>query len=227
MTPIKRIVTESRKAMPHFETTSLTVPYRQRCEDVVKVLEFDEGVVLIVADGAGGSGGGLQAAKSVVEQIKAVAQLDFTVDQWCQLLRQVDFRIPVGEATCVVVSVTKMAINGASVGDSQAWLFNTEGLIDLTANQNRKPLLGTGEAVPVGFTNGPLDGTLLVATDGLCNYVKRDQLQKEILWIEFPVLARKLVEMVRLPSGDLWDDVGLIACRRMRSQRRRRHTITD
>ncbi len=61
-----------------------------------------------------------------------------------------------------------------------------------------------------------------MATDGFCNYVRLDKLLREILWIDFVVLARKLVEMVRLPSGDLWDDVGIVACRpnpRARQQR--------
>jgi hypothetical protein len=69
---------------------------------------------------------------------------------------------------------------------------------------------------------------LLAATDGFCNYVRRETLLKEILWIDFAVLAHKLVEMVRLPSGDLWDDIGLVACRPRRPERsRRRYDISE
>ncbi len=116
----------------------------------------------------------------------------------------------------------------AGVGDSKAWLLENDRLDDLTQFQVRKPLLGSGEAQPVGFEHPPSQGLLLVGTDGFCNYVRRETLRKEILWIDFPVLARKLVEMVRLPSGELWDDVGVVACRPRRPARgRKRYEIGE
>ena len=65
----------------------------------------------------------------------------------------------------------------------------------------------------MGFKRTPSPGLLLVCTDGFSNYVRREALLREILWIDFAVLARRLVEMVRLPSGDLWDDIGVVACK--------------
>jgi serine/threonine protein phosphatase PrpC len=202
--------------MHGFETTTLTVLYQRRCEDRVAVLDFDDGVVLVVADGAGGSGNGEAAAETVIREIKSAATLTHDAEAWCGILRQIDHRIGAREATCVVAAVSAQGIVGASVGDSKAWLIDNGELNDLTKSQIRKPLLGSSEAVPVGFTHPPSPGLLLVATDGFCNYVKRDTLLKDILWIDFVVLARKLVEMVRLPSGDLWDDVGIVVCRRRR-----------
>ena len=35
-----------------------------------------------------------------------------------------------------------------------------------------------------------MQGLLLVATDGFCNYVQREQMLKDILWIDFVVLAK-------------------------------------
>ena len=61
--------------MGSFETTAITVPYRRRCEDRVKVLNFDDGVVIAVADGAGGSGAGDQAAETVIREITESASL--------------------------------------------------------------------------------------------------------------------------------------------------------
>jgi serine/threonine protein phosphatase PrpC len=127
-----------------------------------------------------------------------------------------------------VLARSSQGIVGASVGDSKAWLLDNDDLNDLTKNQVRKPLLGSCEAQPVGFAHPPSQGLLLVCTDGFCNYVRRDALLKEIYWIDFTVLARKLVEMVRLPSGGLWDDVGIVACRRRRPEKnRRRYDLTD
>lgn len=214
--------------MTGFETTALTVAHRRRGEDRVKVIDFPDGVVIVVADGAGGSGAGDQAAEAVVRELAAAASLDHDPAAWCALLRQVDQRVAAGESTAVVVARSARGLVGACVGDSQAWLVADDDLLDLTRDRVRKPLLGSGEAVPVGFAHPPAAGLLLVATDGFCNYVRRDRLMKEILWIDFAVLARTLVEMVRLPSGELWDDVGLVACRpRPRAARRQRYDLTD
>jgi hypothetical protein len=214
--------------MSNFETTSITVPYRRSCEDRVAVIEVEDGVVIAAADGAGGTGAGDQAAETVIREITTAASLEFAADDWCSLLRQIDCRIGAGESTGVVVALTPKTVVGASVGDSKAWIIEDGELVDLTSAQGRKPLLGSGAAEPVGFRSGPLRGLLLVATDGFCNYVRRETLLKEIAWIDFAVLARRLVEMVRLPSGELWDDIGLVACRpRRKMAGRKRYDLTD
>jgi serine/threonine protein phosphatase PrpC len=211
-----------------FETTSITVAYQQRCEDRVKVVELDGGVVIAVADGAGGTGAGAAAAETVIREVAVAAALERDADGWCEVLRQTDHRVGAGESTCVVVARSAGGIVGASVGDSRAWLLEDDQVNDLTRGQLRKPLLGTGAARPVGFSHPPSPGLLLVCTDGFCNYVRREALLREILWIDFSVLARRLVEMVRLPSGDLWDDIGIVACRPRRPLRSRtRYEITD
>jgi serine/threonine protein phosphatase PrpC len=212
--------------MSAFETTSITVPYRDRCEDRVKVINFDDGVVIAVADGAGGIGAGDEAAEAVIREITAAASLTHDETAWCSILEQIDFRVGVGESTGVVVACSARGLVGACVGDSQAWLIADGEIQDLTESRVRKPLLGSGEAVPTGFSCPALNGLLIVATDGFFNYVRREQLLKDVLWIDFHVLARKLVEMIRLPSGDLWDDVGIVACRpRPKSALRRRYNL--
>src|SRR5688572_30838093 len=107
--------------MSHFETTAVTAAYRQRCEDRVKVVEFDDGVVIVVADGAGGSGWGAEAAETVIREMTAAASLERDADSWCEALRQTDHRIGAGESTCVVVARSARGIVGAGVGDSRAW----------------------------------------------------------------------------------------------------------
>lgn len=214
--------------MGGFETTAITVPYRRHCEDEVKVLDFDTGVVIAVADGAGGTGAGSQAARTVIREVAAAASLAHDQAAWSRILREADLRVGEGESTGVVVAWSPGGIVGASVGDSQAWLIVDGEIKDLTKSQARKPLLGSGEAEPTGFFHPPAQGLLLVGTDGFCNYVRRDGLLKDILWIDFAVLATRLVEMVRLPSGELWDDVGIVACRpRPQIRQRRRYDLSE
>jgi serine/threonine protein phosphatase PrpC len=185
-------------------------------------------VVIAVADGAGGTGAGEQAAEAVIQEVTASASLEHDAESWCKILGQIDHHLGAGEFTCVVVARSAKGIVGASVGDSQAWHLEMEDLHNLTRNQVRKPLLGSGEAQPVGFSHPPSPGLLLVCTDGFASYVRRETLLKEILWIDFAVLPRKLVEMVRLPSGELWDDIGIVACKPQRPARsRKRYEIGD
>jgi hypothetical protein len=82
--------------------------------------------------------------------------------------------------------------------------------------QQRKPLLGTGEAVPKPFAS-PWDGSsLIVGSDGFWNYIHKERLLADLRFIDFPVLAKTLAEMVRLPSGSLADDVSVVCARRRR-----------
>ena len=74
-----------------------------------------------------------------------------------------------GETTAVVVDVRTIGIAGASVGDSRAVIVKDGTISELTANQKRKPLIGTGMAEPIGFVCPPLDGLLLLGTDGFFN----------------------------------------------------------
>jgi len=170
----------------------------------------------------------LRVADAVIHEVTAATSLDHNERGWCENLRQTDQRISDGESTCIVVARSDNGLVGASVGDSRAWLLGSSGLMDLTRDQQRKPLLGSGETRPVGFRHPPTNDLLLVCTDGFCDYIKREALVKEVLWIDFAILARKLVEMVRLPSGELWDDIGIVACRPRRAlPRRKRYEIVE
>jgi serine/threonine protein phosphatase PrpC len=215
--------------MSIFETAGLTEAYQRQCEDRIAVFEEVQRAVIVVADGAGGIGSGAEAAEAVVREVKAAVRETTNADGWTGLLRQIDFRIGPGESTAVVVDVQLQGICGASVGDSQAWMIDEGELTILTEKQQRKPLLGSGDANPVGFNHVPLSGLLLVATDGFCNYVKRTDVVKAVLQNDFVSLPRNLLAMVRLKSGELWDDVGIVICRQRPKpiRVRRRYSLDD
>jgi serine/threonine protein phosphatase PrpC len=212
--------------MARFETAHVTHGYREHCEDRVAVIHDDERTIVVVADGAGGIGNGDAAAETVIREVTTDHHGISTAEQWETELRQIDCRLGVGESTAVVVDLRVDSIVGASVGDSRAWIIREGELLDLTVNQIRKPLLGSGDARPTQFSHGSLNGTLIVATDGFCNYVKRDELTSMVAQADLFEIPRRCVELVRLPSGDLWDDIGIVACRVTRPRRsRKRYTI--
>jgi serine/threonine protein phosphatase PrpC len=83
-----------------------------------------------------------------------------------------------GQCTAVVVEISEGRVFGASVGDSGAWMLTGKTTIDLTENQHRKPLLGSDEALPMGFGPIELSGRLLIATDGLFKYATESDIAK-------------------------------------------------
>ena len=212
--------------MSPYEAVSATQAYRERCEDRVAVFTHEARTVVVVADGAGGTGAGEAAALAVIREVEAEYLNIHSANEWAAFLREIDCRIGDGESTAVVVDVRTIGIAGASVGDSRAVIVRDGTISELTANQNRKPLIGSGMAEPVGFVCTPLDGLLLLGTDGFFNYAKPDAILASIARSDFQTLPRKCIEMVRLPSGDYWDDVAVAVVRpRPRSLSRRRFTV--
>ncbi len=99
---------------------------------------------------------------------------------------------------------------GASVGDSGAWLITASSVLDLTQDQRRKPLLGTGAAMPVGFGEVPFTGRLLLGSDGLFKYVRHEHIRDLVRSLAPMEAAAALIEAARLPSGGLQDDIAVI-----------------
>ena len=144
------------------------LPMRGNGQDRAAVFERDDGgLVLVLADGAGGTSHGEVAAQAVVDTVQALARVDA---DWSSTLCSLDVdseRLRGGQTTAIVLIVGE-TIRGASVGDSEAWLVSPDGRIEpLTANQVRKPLVGAG-CEPIATTGATLGtGTLVVASDGL------------------------------------------------------------
>jgi serine/threonine protein phosphatase PrpC len=79
--------------------------------------------------------------------------------------------------TCalVIAAIEGTKILGASVGDCGAWLIGEE-VEELTGGQVRMPLVGGRKATPVAFEAVLGAATLLLASDGLFNYARRDRI---------------------------------------------------
>ncbi|MFH0900068.1 MAG: hypothetical protein V2A73_05510 [Pseudomonadota bacterium] len=110
------------------------------------------------------------------------------------------------------MAITGSQIRGASVGDYVAWMVARNGYRDLIERQQHKPLLGSGKAIPVPFAS-TLDGTLLLATDGLHKYAAPTRICDAARSPDLDEIPTRLVDLVRLRSGGLQDDVALVVCR--------------
>lgn len=179
-------------------------------QDRASVFVRPRGLVISLANGAGGTNNGALAAQALVDAVEATS---WGTD-WSGVIESLDrdvTRLAHGQTTAVVLSLDTQGITGCSVGDSGAWLVRDE-VIDLTDGQVRKPLVGGG-CLPFVFRAGPIgNATLIVASDGLLRYAKQQDIVRIARGPDLPTAARTLVELVRLPSGAL-QDVSVVLCR--------------
>jgi len=185
-------------------------------QDRILWLEDASLIGVALADGMGGMGGGTLAAESAVQYtMEALGEAPGLVlaPQWPELFNSIDKRVngtrDAGETTLVALETDGLVVCGASAGDSEAWIIKGGLVNDLTKHQMRKPLVGSGQADPVSFT-GKLDGgLLLVASDGLFRYTNAPKICEVAKRVPLPDLPKALVDLVRLKSGKLQDDVSV------------------
>jgi serine/threonine protein phosphatase PrpC len=180
-------------------------------EDRAVAVPTAGGYLVAVADGAGGTGNGAVAAEQLIAALTRLAG-DAASTDWFEALCAFDDELSAsgGQTTGVVAFIDSDRILGASVGDSSAWLISAAGEItDLTARQRRRPLLGSGEALPVQFEGEFDGGRLLLASDGL-KYAAVEQICALAHQGTVAEAADALASCVRLPSGALQDDVAVV-----------------
>lgn len=64
------------------------------------------------------------------------------------------------------------------------------------------------------MSGAPLTGTLVVGSDGLFKYAPRVRLLELVRTTDLDLLPAALVQLARLPSGGLQDDIAVVVCRR-------------
>ncbi|HEY7375489.1 MAG TPA: SpoIIE family protein phosphatase [Polyangia bacterium] len=161
---------------PQFATAAAS--FREGTEDRALVFPVGDGWVVCVADGTGGASGAALAAEMFVAGVRRAVEergLDIREpDAFVALLEDLDHQIKrhptASETTGIALALTPASLAGASAGDSRAWLFTADSAIELTADQVRKPRVGTGGALPRSFA-AAATGTLVVGTDGLFDNV--------------------------------------------------------
>lgn len=189
------------------DASSTVLSDRAGPEDRVGVWAVPGGWMFVVADGAGGQGGGAAAAERVH------AGLGDAPD-WVPHLARLDAELlgdpEAGESTAVIGRLVGGRVEGASVGDSEAWIIGPKTVTVLTRDQGRSRL-GSGRANPVAFEGrfGSQD-TLVVASDGLFRGASREAILESV---RAGADAVGLAEVARGASGRLYDDVGVVVVR--------------
>jgi serine/threonine protein phosphatase PrpC len=186
-----------------------------RNEDRIHVAVRDDRVLIVVADGAGGTSAASETAEAICEATREFDDLRVAdSDAWCNILRQLDVDLARigGQSTVVVVELIGNRMFGASVGDSEAWVVSEEEVLAVTSSQRRKPLMGNGTARPAPLAAVELQGCLLVATDGLFKYARRQTIIDVIRANSGDNALTMLVKAASLPGGKLQDDIAIVLC---------------
>jgi PPM family protein phosphatase len=175
----------------------------------------DGGIVIALADGAGGTSHGDIAAQALIDTVQILAGSDADWSVILQTLDRDSARLQGGQTTAIVI-VLGEAIRGASVGDSEAWLVYADQRIEaLTANQTRKPLLGSGAQLTATVDAQLGDATLVVASDGLFRTAKPMDIARIAAGPDLTAAAEQLVDLVRTEVGNVLDDVSIVLARRL------------
>ena len=196
-----------------FEFSSYLEQQNQNGDDALYVVEIDASLWFCISDGAGGTGDGGKASRYVVEAFKEVTQIGGfdTPEDFESFLRSIDTELfcesDGGEATAIIGVILNGVVVGASVGDSEAWLFNLEYDYELTSMQNIKPLLGSGSSIPIGFGPMLVEQFMLLGSDGLFKYVKHTEIK---LFLSGNVEALEIAGLAKREVGRLQDDISVI-----------------
>jgi PPM family protein phosphatase len=192
--------------------------------DQLGVTKTGWGLVAVVADGAGSTRAAAYAAGFVLGEARELARRAPTPpakERWVELLTRVDAALARegrGQTTAVIVAAeaaraggVSFSITGASVGDSEAWLFSEAGEVDaLTGGQSRKPLIGSGEAKPVAFERATAGGVVLIGSDGLFKYVPYPAILAKARAGSCVDAVDALAQAAKLPSGGFQDDLSVV-----------------
>lgn len=205
---------------PQYEHVQARASGRSRSQDSVGIFERNETVVVVVADGGGGMRGGEDASRCLVTVVaSAVSDLGFeleSVQPWIDLFKATDIALAAngaGETTGLVVALGARGLVGVSAGDSEAWVVTPTAVQDLTVGQQTKQRFGSSRATPTSFQRPTLGGVLLIASDGLFKYAAIEVIARIIRNNPMSTAADLLVDLVRLRSGKVADDVSIVLVR--------------
>ena len=207
-----------------YECARALASNRAKSQDTVGVFERAGVLIVALADGGGGLRGGEAASRCLVSVVEsAVNNPAFAVEQvqpWFDVFHATDSALAAngaGETTGTVVVLGPRGIMGVSAGDSEAWVVSPTTIDDLTVGQQTRQRLGSNRVTPAVFGRPALKGVLVVASDGLFKYASSEVIARLVRASAIGAAAEHLVELVRLRSGKVADDVAVVLVRKSES----------
>lgn len=196
-----------------FEFSSYLEQQNLKGGDALYVKKTGNSIWFCISDGARGIARAEQASILVIKAFKDLVNIDEfdSPDDFESFLRKLDLELlsepNCGEATAIIGKLDCATIVGASVGDSEAWLFNSVYGYELSSMQNLKPLLGSGSATPIGFGPMGVDKSVLIGSDGLFKYIKYDEMKS---LLSTKTTAKEIAKLAKKGTGSLQDDISII-----------------
>jgi len=182
-------------------------------QDRVAVKNHGDLYTIVLADGAGGTFGGEEAATHVVSKLSKqifpqfpVILVDAILDVDSDLMQS----SIMGESTAVLVAFDGANYTGVAVGDSEAYSFRSGVLTTLAEHKEVKPVLGATGCFPASFHGELTDGRMLICSDGLWKYMSSASISNSLGQLNLEDAADSLLDSVKLPNGKLQDDVSFV-----------------
>jgi PPM family protein phosphatase len=186
-------------------------------QEAFRILRRDGVLIVALADGGGGMRSGVTASRAFASVVDAaVVDTGFPLedaDAWLGVFRAMDTRLAAnraGETTGIVVVIGGRRLVGISTGDCGAWVIAPTTIDDLTAGQYTQQRLGSSHATPTMFERASPEGVLLVASDGLFKFAAGEVIADVIRAHPIGEATQKLVQLVRLRSGHVPEDVMVV-----------------
>ena len=131
---------------------------RQRSEDIIEIFSVGSQRVIILCDGAGGFGGGFEAATTCVSVVKdeLLTKTKITQEDIYESIIKSCYKLSrgnIGQTTAIVLVVEGSVVIGASCGDSDAYMLMGEDIIHITEKQHNVRVGDFGILIDIFIAN--------------------------------------------------------------------------
>jgi len=182
-------------------------------QDRLEINHHGNSTTVVIADGAGGTSGGEEAANYIVSTLseKSYPQVGVVL---MDVILGIDSHLinseRMGESTVVLISFEGHQFTGVVAGDSEVYFYSLGKLTNLAEHKQPKPLLGSTGCIPAVFQGELGSGRLLACSDGLWKYINRENIISNLALPDVEESADALLNAIRLPSGQVQDDVSFV-----------------
>ena len=183
-----------------------------RGEDRAVIYPFADSTTVVLADGAGGTTGGAEAADLLITTLaKPLPPVPVAL---CDALLEADTALDTdrfsGTAACALLCFDNKTLAGAVVGDVDVFRISGDSIESLVEHRDVKSTLGRNECWPASFEMHRATMRVLLCSDGLWKYIKRKNIVRAASIADLDTAADALVNETRLPNGTLQDDVSVV-----------------